>query len=108
MTTRTPRASTASGASTRTGSSTDMGFSQAQYESAVNKVVDGGNKLNLKIGEVAPAANSAMDHWYIPGFIKDAIRWLAEKITQLAQWILEKIIDLLKGAIAPIRMLMDS
>ncbi|MCP2322176.1 hypothetical protein HDA40_000683 [Hamadaea flava] len=85
-----------------------MGFSQAQYEAAVNKVTDGANGINTKIGQVAPAANSAMDHWYIPGFIKDAIKWLAEKITQLAQWILNKIIELLKGAIAPIRMFVDA
>lgn len=85
-----------------------MSFSQAQYEAAVNKVVDGGNELGVKIQQIPPAANAAMNHWYIPGFIKDAIRWLAEKMVEMATWILDKIVELLKGAIAPIRMFVDS
>jgi hypothetical protein len=85
-----------------------MGFSQAQYESAVNKVTQGTQDLNLKIQAVPGAANNTLGKWYIPGFIKDAVRWLAEKICDLASWILEKIVDLLKGAIAPIRMFVDA
>lgn len=85
-----------------------MAFSQAQFETAVDKVVNGGNDLRGKIQSIPGVANNAIDHWYIPGFIKDAVRWLAEKMVELGTWILDKIIEVLKGAIAPIRMFVDS
>lgn len=79
-----------------------VAFSNAQFQETVNKLNNGMDQLSNKIAEVPPAANAAMDHWYIPGFIKDAIRWLAEKITELATWIWNKIKEVLAGIAAPV------
>lgn len=79
-----------------------MTFSNAQFQETINKLNNGLNEPSNKIAAVPPAANAAMDHWYIPGFIKDAIRWLAEKITELATWIWNKIKEVMVGVAAPV------
>lgn len=85
-----------------------MEFSQAQYEAAINRLTSGLNDLSVKIGQIPAAANAAMNQWYIPQAVADAIRWIAEKLVNLLTGMLNTIKDLLKGAIAPIRMFMDS
>jgi hypothetical protein len=65
----------------------------------MNKGLD---DLSTKINAVPPAANAAMNQWYIPGFIKDAINWCAEKIIELANWIWNKIKEVLNGVAAPV------
>lgn len=85
-----------------------MDFSIAQYQATIDKINAGMQDLSNKIGQVAPAANAAVDHWYIPGFVKDAIIWCAEKIIELAKWIWDKFVELLKGAAAPVYMFMHA
>lgn len=58
--------------------------------------------LPNKIEEVPEVANRTLSKWYIPGFIKDAIKWLAEKMCELAGWIWDKIKEVLKGVVAPV------
>ncbi|MCE7001633.1 hypothetical protein LWC34_02075 [Kibdelosporangium philippinense] len=79
-----------------------MGFSEAQFNETINKLNQGMSDLSKKIGEVPQAANAAVDHWYIPGFIKDAIMWCAEKICELANWIWNKIQEVMRGIAAPV------
>lgn len=79
-----------------------MSFSDAQFQETISKLNAGLNELSTKIAEVPPAANAAMDHWYIPESIKDAIGWLAEKITELATWIWNKIKEMMVGIAAPV------
>ncbi|GAA1962382.1 hypothetical protein [Amycolatopsis minnesotensis] len=79
-----------------------MDFSEAQFQEVVNKINGGLNDLSGKIAEVPRAVADATDHWYVPGFVADAITWLGEKITDLATWILDKIKDVLKGLAAPV------
>lgn len=79
-----------------------MGFDEAQFNEIVRQINNGMDDLSTKIGEVPAAANAAMDHWYIPGFVKDAIKWCAEKICDLATWIWNKIKECLKGVAAPV------
>lgn len=79
-----------------------MGFSEAQFNETISKLNTGMDQLSQKIQEVPPAANAAMNHWYIPGFVKDAIKWCAEKITELANWIWNKIKEVMKGIAAPV------
>ena len=81
-----------------------MDFSVAQYQATIDKINAGMQDLSGKIGQVAPAANAAVNHWYIPDFVKDAIIWCAEKIIDLAKWIWDKFVELLKGAAAPVYM----
>lgn len=79
-----------------------MSFNTAQFEATIQKLNQGMDDLSHKIDEIPPAANKAMNHWYIPGVIKDAIRWCAEKICELATWIWNKIKETLKGVAAPV------
>src|SRR4051812_46404118 len=79
-----------------------MGFSEAQFNETVNKLNTGLGDLTNKINQIPPAANAATDHWYIPGFIADAIKWCATKICELANWILNKIKEVMKGVAAPV------
>lgn len=79
-----------------------MDFDEAQFNETIAKLNQGLTDLGNKIDEVPPAANAAMDHWYIPGFVKDAIKWCAEEITKLAKWIWDKITEVMKGVAAPV------
>lgn len=85
-----------------------MSFSEAEFNAVVQQINKGMADLSTKISQVPPAANSAMNHWYIPGYIKDAIRWLAEKIVDLAKWIWDKITEVLKGVAAPVYFFINS
>jgi hypothetical protein len=79
-----------------------MGFSEAQFNETIAKINRGMDDLSRKIDEVPIAANAAMAHWYIPAPVKDAIKWCAEKITELASWIWNKIKEVMKGVAAPV------
>ena len=85
-----------------------MTFSIAQYQATIDKLNAGMQDLSSKIGQVGPAANAAVNHWYIPDFVADAIIWCAEKIIGLARWIWDKIVELLRGAAAPVYMFMHA
>jgi hypothetical protein len=79
-----------------------MSFNQAQYEAAISKISTGVNDLSGKIGQARPIAEAALDHWYIPGFVADAVLWLVDKAVELAKWISNKIVELLEGVAAPV------
>lgn len=81
-----------------------MSFSEAQYTATVNQVQSKHTELGNLIGQVAPAANSVVGAWYIPGPIKDAIIWCAEKLIEIATAIWNKIVECLKGLAMPIWM----
>jgi hypothetical protein len=81
-----------------------MAFSAVQYEAVVDKLTSGLSELSGKLQEVAPTANAAANRWYIPQGVADDIIWLGKKILELGSWILNKIIELLKGAAAPVIM----
>jgi len=79
-----------------------MAFSEAQFHAAADKIDSGLSDLSGKIGQIRPTAESAVDHWYIPGFVADAVLWLADKAISLAKAIWDKITELLKGVAAPV------
>lgn len=79
-----------------------MDFSEAQLQEAVDQINEGLHDLSRKIEEVPVAAHAATDHWYIPGPVADVINWLAQEITNLAGWILDKIRDVMAGVAAPV------
>jgi uncharacterized protein YukE len=83
-------------------------FSLAQYESTVDDLSSGLDKLSSKLDEVWPTVQHAVDHWYIPGVVADGVEWVGRKLLELGNWILEKIIELLKGAVAPVYMYLNS
>jgi hypothetical protein len=78
-----------------------MTFNEAQFNATIVKLNQGMSDLSVKIGEVAPAANAILTDWWIPDFVKDAVRWCAEKIIELALWIWNKIKEVMVGIAAP-------
>lgn len=64
-----------------------MTFSTAQFDAAVSKINNGMDNLSRKIDEIPRVANATVNEWYIPDFIADAIKWLADKMCELASWI---------------------
>ncbi|MGH3620916.1 MAG: hypothetical protein ACRDQ5_03885 [Sciscionella sp.] len=79
-----------------------MAFSEAQFQAVQDKINGGLRDLSGKIDQVRPAAEAGLDHWYIPGFVKDAVRWLVDKAVSLAKTIWDKIVEVLKGVTAPL------
>jgi hypothetical protein len=79
-----------------------MSFSVADFQSAVDKINDGMDDISAKMDELPQKANNAIDHWYIPDFIADAVVWMVEKMQELAQKIWDKLVEFLKGVVAPI------
>lgn len=79
-----------------------MSFSEAQFYAAVDKINSGLTDLSGKIGEIQPTAEMAVNHWYVPGFVAEAVLWLADKAVELAQSILDKIVEVLRGVAAPV------
>lgn len=78
-----------------------MTASAAQYEAAASKLRSGVNQVPGKLNDFASATNSTLNKWYIPGFVKDAVKWLAEKLIHLAEDVWHKIVELMKGIAAP-------
>lgn len=78
-----------------------MTVSASQYEAAASKLRSGVNQVPGKLNDFASATNSTLNKWYIPGFVKDAVKWLAEKLIHLAEAVWNKIVELMKGIAAP-------
>ncbi|MEU4158364.1 hypothetical protein [Actinoplanes sp. NPDC026670] len=83
-------------------------FSQAQYEAVIQEIDQGTRTLQAKLAEVKPAAREATDRWWIDPVSAEAINWVADKTVEIGTTMLEWIIDVLKGATAPIWMFVDS
>ncbi len=78
-----------------------MTYSLAQYQALTHKVSSGTDMLGGKIGDVTSACNAALGHWWIPGPVKDAVKWLCQKIVDMAESLWRQIMELLKGVAAP-------
>lgn len=79
-----------------------MAFSEAQYRAAVEAVESGLGEVSVKIGEVTVAANSAAAMWSAFPVVREAIVWAGTELVRLASSVLDKIVELLKGAAAPV------
>ncbi|BAJ29305.1 MULTISPECIES: hypothetical protein [Kitasatospora] len=67
-------------------------------------LTSGTERLNAKLAQVHPAARQATDHWYVPRWVADRITWLADRTVEIGKGILDTVVDLLKGVVAPIYM----
>jgi len=83
-------------------------ISLAQYEAAIDKLSTGTRDLESKLQQIGPAAHAAANRWYVNRAIADKIIDLANKMIELGSKILDKIIELLKGLVAPIYMTLNS
>lgn len=80
-----------------------MSVSEAQYRAAVDAVRTALDDLGVKIDEVAAAANAAAAI-ALPLF-REAIIWAGEELVRLARSVWDQIVELLKGAAAPVNMI---
>jgi hypothetical protein len=85
-----------------------VSFSTAQFEATLRDIESGMATLSANLDKVPPAAQKATDHWFIAAEVAEAIQWLATKTVEVGKEILNWLIDLLKGAVAPIYMAIDS
>jgi hypothetical protein len=81
-----------------------MGFNEEQYRAAVEKIEKGLTDLDGKIQQIPGVANAAVSNFLMPDFVRDAVIWLAEKTVAILSSVVKKIVELLKGAVAPIYM----
>lgn len=59
-------------------------------------------------GKSGAAVSAALTAWYLPDFVKNAIRWCADQLTTLLAGLADTIVDLLQGAVAPVRFFVDA
>jgi hypothetical protein len=83
-------------------------FSQAQYEAVIREIESGLKTFEGQLAQVIPAANSATGHWYVPAAVAEGFKWIADKTVEVGTAILTWFRDLMKGAVAPIFMFIDS
>jgi hypothetical protein len=80
-------------------------FSPAQYQAVTDKINSGINTVTQeKLPEFVSVTNSLLGEWYIPGFVKDTVKWLVEELIKIADAVISKIGELLKGAAIPVYM----
>ena len=81
-----------------------MEFSEAQYQAAIDKIRNGLAELNAKISQIPGAANAAVNKPDVPESVRDAVIWLAKKLVDILTAVVNKISELLQGAMPPILM----
>jgi hypothetical protein len=81
-----------------------MEFSEAQYESAIEKIRTGLAELNTKIAQIPAAASTAVSRPEMPESVRNAVIWLSRKLVDILSAVVNKISELLQGASAPIFM----
>jgi CheY-specific phosphatase CheX len=83
-------------------------FSPSQFNAVTGKIRDGLHEAALKLDELPPKVSAALDHFYIPDFVKDAVTWFLNKIAGLTHTMLEKLGKILEGVAAPLAFSIDS
>ncbi|GAA2728860.1 hypothetical protein [Actinocorallia aurantiaca] len=83
-------------------------FSLAEFETATSKITSGMKDISAKIPELKPAAAATANKWYVPDIIGNALVEMAGWAADLAKTILDKIIDVIEGLFAPIKMFYDA
>lgn len=80
-------------------------FSPAQYQAVIDKIGSGMTTVSQeKLPELKSSTSALLGQWYIPDSVKNTVKWLVDHIVHVAETILDKVEELLKGAAAPIYM----
>jgi hypothetical protein len=79
-----------------------MEFNQTEYDAVIDKINSAIGDLKARIQEVIPAAEAGIDHWYVPAEVGAVVLALADKVVNVATTFLDKVVELLDGAGAPI------
>ncbi|MEU4564887.1 hypothetical protein AB0F72_41455 [Actinoplanes sp. NPDC023936] len=83
-------------------------FSMAQYEAVISEIEQGTKTFEARLAEVIPAADRVSSQWYVGEVLGDLLQWIARKTVEVGTGILSFILDVLKGATAPIFMFIDA
>lgn len=85
-----------------------MSVAVEQFQALIEKLESGLKGLSDKLNILGPRVESTADQWWVPGPVARGLIWLANKIVECISWIIEKIQDLLKGAVAPVILTLDA
>lgn len=78
-------------------------FSPTQHQAVLDKINSGMRTIsNEKIPELTSATDSLLGTWYVPGPVKDAVKWLVDEIINTAKSVLHTVEELLEGAAMPV------
>jgi hypothetical protein len=80
------------------------GFDPDRYQRVIKELENGLEQLRAKVQQIAPAVNRAVNNVNMPQIVRDAIVAAARKLIQLIVSVINKILELLRGAIAPVYM----
>lgn len=79
----------------------DHTFNPAQYRQVVDKITGGTHDLSGRLNDLPQAANTVLAA-VLPPPVREAILWCVEKLVEIGDWVLDKVIEALKGAAAPV------
>ncbi|MBT2385237.1 hypothetical protein [Streptomyces sp. ISL-11] len=85
-----------------------MSFNAAQFEITIDQLKSGLDKLTKKLNELNHKATATANKWYVPHAVGKALMWAVKKVMQVGSWVLNKIGEFLKGAVAPVMMYRDA
>jgi hypothetical protein len=76
-------------------------FNAATLDATVESLRSGLTTLNGHLNRVGPATRAATSVPLMPDFIKDGLVWCGERLVEIGSAVLDKIGELLLGALAP-------
>ncbi|MER5611996.1 hypothetical protein [Streptomyces sp. NPDC002215] len=81
-----------------------MAFNPEQFQAIIDKLNSGLTTISKYVTEIGPKIESAVNHWYVPDAVARGCIWIANKIIEGINSIINKLVDILQGAFAPIIM----
>ncbi|WP_405898334.1 hypothetical protein OG242_13070 [Streptomyces sp. NBC_00727] len=81
-----------------------MAFNPEQFQAIIDKLNTGLTSITTHANEIGPKVESAVNHWYVPDAVARGCIWIAEQIIKAVNWVINKLVDILQGAFAPIIM----
>lgn len=81
-----------------------MGFNPEQFQAIIDKLNSGLTTISTHATEMGPKVESAVNHWYVPDLVARGCIWIVNQVIKAVNWVIEKLVDVLKGAFAPVIM----
>ncbi|TVL94418.1 hypothetical protein [Streptomyces sp. SAJ15] len=85
-----------------------MGFNQAQFQAIIDKMTGGLTTMQTTTTKLGPKVEHTANQWYVPNPVAQMLIGICNKVIEGINWIVEKILDFLKGVAAPVIMFMDA
>ena len=76
-------------------------FSPAVFDATIEELTGGLTDLTGHLRNIAPTVNATVSSPLVPGFVADGLVWCAERLIAIGTEVLEKLKELLLGAVAP-------